>query len=376
MKKLVAFLLALTMMISGAAMAEPGISYEGTVVAGQTMPVSVPYGGRVRDLSLRQGDWVQEGDTLAAVDTTLNFAPVEGTIAGLYAEEGDATEAVTERYGALLYIEPTHRYTLDATSEKAYNSSENYFVHLGERVYLTCTADGSHQGTGIVSALTDTGYTVEVTGGDFYLSEKVDIYRDSAYAKESRIGRGTVARAKPVAVKGSGSVLKLHVANGDFVERGELLFETVEGTLDGLYAPGSQVLSPATGVIASVEKNAGDTVAKGDILAKISPANTFQVAFQVPEADLFTLREGQKVTMELYWDNEAGETFPGTIASISHMNVEQSGSQTGAGEKSEKKVYSAYVNFQPDERVRLGMTMIIYPLEEKESAEENEPEND
>ena len=37
-------------------------------------------------------------------------------------------------------------------------------------------------------------------------------------------------------IKGSGSILKMHIGNGDFVERGELLFETVTGTLDGLYA--------------------------------------------------------------------------------------------------------------------------------------------
>ncbi len=29
----------------------------------------------------------------------------------------------------------------------------------------------------------------------------------------------------------------MHVKAGDTVERGELLFETVTGTLDGLYAP-------------------------------------------------------------------------------------------------------------------------------------------
>ena len=67
--------------------------------------------------------------------------------------------------------------------------------------------------------------------------ETVSIYRRSDYAESSRIGRGTVAAAKVVPIKGSGSILKMHVANGDFVERGELLFETVTGGLDGLYDP-------------------------------------------------------------------------------------------------------------------------------------------
>ena len=68
----------------------------------------------------------------------------------------------------------------------------------------------------------------------------------------SRIGRGTVGRTKTVAVNAEGSVLKMHVKAGDTVERGELLFETVTGTLDGLYAPDKQVVSDTAGVIATV----------------------------------------------------------------------------------------------------------------------------
>ena len=356
MKKTIAWILVLVLCLSLgiAAHAESGLSYEGTVVAGDTVPVSVPFGGRIKTLSAKAGTWVREGDVLAEIATTLNYAPVEGTIAGLYAAEGDSTESVTERYGAVMYIEPTNRYLLEATSEKAYNSSENYFIHLGETVYLSCVADGSHTGTGIVSALTDKGYNIEVTGGNFVLNEKVDVFRSSSHTTESRIGRGTMTRAKPVAVKGAGSILKLHVKEGDFVERGELLFETVEGALDGLYAPDNRILSPATGVIATSEKNAGDNVAKGDTLLKITPEDSFQVQFQVPEADLFSLQEGQPVTMELYWDNAVDKTYSGVISRISHMSEEQK-------EETDRKYYTASVSFTPDSRIRLGMTVVIYP---------------
>ena len=117
----------------------------------------------------------------------------------------------------MLYIEPLHKYTIAATTDKAYNSSETHFIHLGETVYLSCVSDGSHYGTGIVSALTENGYNVEVTSGEFYISEKVGVYRDPDFAKESCLGRGTLEQAKPIAVKGSGSLLKIHVKNGDFV---------------------------------------------------------------------------------------------------------------------------------------------------------------
>ena len=366
MKKVFALLLAVLLGMSGFALAERDLSYDGTVVAGETIPVSVPFGGKVSDMTLRAGSWVREGDVIASLQTTLNYAPVEGTVTGLYAEAGDSAETVTERYGATLYIEPTHRYILEATSEKAYNTSENYYLHLGERVYLSCVADGTHKGTGMVSKLTENGFEIEVTGGEFYMGENVDIFRTEALERTSRIGRGTVKRAAPVAVKGSGSILKLHVANGDFVERGEVLFETVTGVLDGLYAPEQNILCPVTGVVASVEKNNGDMIEKGDALIKVIPAESFEVQFEVPEGDLFALSEGQAVTMELYWDNAAGGTYTGTIREISHINEEQK-------ESTDKKVYKAYVTFKPDERIRLGMTMILYPGAEAEEPAEAEP---
>ena len=214
--------------------------------------------------------------------------------------------------------------------------------------------DGSHKGTGMVAALTEDGYQIEVTGGDFYIGEKVDAYRKSDYARESCVGRGTVDRAKPVAVKGSGSAVRVHVANGDFVERGELLFETVEGVLDGLYAPDKQVLSPVSGIISSVEKNNGDSIAKGDTLMKILPTSSLQVEFDIPESDLFILEEGQKVRMELYWETESGKTYEGEILRISHIN------STVKEGTTERKTYKAYASITPDARIRAGMTVILY----------------
>ena len=351
MKKMIVWLLT-AMMILSCAYASEELSYEGTIVAGETVPIQVGFGGKVSNCQKRAGDLVREGEVLASIETTLNYAPIEGTISGLYVAEGDKAEDVTERYGASLYIEPTNRYVIEATTDKAFNSSENRYIHLGERLYLKCVTDGSHKGTGMVSALTEEGYKIEVTGGDFYMGEKVDAYRKSEYGKESCVGRGTVNRATPVAVKGEGSVLKIHVKNGDFVERGELLFETVTGVLDGLYAPGNQVLSPITGIISSVEKNNGETIDKGDTLMKVISRDSMQVEFEVPEADLFILKEGQAVNMELYWETENGKTYSGQIASIAHMNTAQN-------DESNRKTYTAYATIDADDRIRAGMTVIV-----------------
>ena len=165
--------------------------------------IAAPYGGIVQDVAVRVGDSVDIGDRIATVATTKVYAMTEGTISGVFANEGDAAADVKERYGALCYIEPINRFTLSASTEKAYNSSENRYIHIGETVYLSCTKDGTHQGRGVITAIdkeNEDKYTVEVTGGEFYMGETVAIYRDSAYSKESRIGRGTVGRTPPVAV--------------------------------------------------------------------------------------------------------------------------------------------------------------------------------
>ena len=354
-----AALLTAGLLAAGAASAEASLSYNGVVVAGETLPVAALFGGKVAEVMVRTGDLIRKGDEIVQIATTLNYAPLEGTITGIYAAEGDDAGSIGERYGAVLYIKPTNRYTLAATTEKAYNKSENKYVHLGETVYLSCTSDGTHRGTGLVSALTDTGYNVEVTGGDFYMGETVGIYRESSYAAESRIGRGTVGRTAPVAVKGTGSILKMHVENGDFVERGELLFETVDGVLDGLYAPDCVIASPLSGVVASVDVSAGAAVSKGDSVVKIYPSDSMQIEISVPEEDLTELKEGQAVDIEFYWDIDETKTYTGTIASISHLSE-----KAAEGERSDKTYYKAYVTFTPDENVRLGMSVIVYPTDD------------
>ncbi len=350
------------------ALADYEMAYEGTVVIQDSVPVAAPYGGRVAEVLVRKGDLVQEGDVIARIATTPVYAPLEGTVSGIYAAEGDSAASITERYGAVLYIEPLHKYKITATTDKAYNTSENKYIHLGETVYLSCTADGSHYGTGLVTALTDSGYTVEVTGGEFYIGEKVGIYRQSDYAKESCIGRGTVGRTSPVAVKESGSILKIHVENGDFVERGELLYETVSGDLDGLYAPQGNITAPFTGIVASVDVSAGGNASKNDTLVKLYPVSEMQIAFTVPESDLTSIAVGDPVTVEFDWTNEDTTTTTGTIASVSHIGETE-------GENSSNLIYRAYANFSPIGDIRLGMNVTLYPSRGEGAEAENQVEN-
>ncbi len=327
--------------------------FDGYVTGGETISVLAPFGGIVDDVAIQAGDRVTMGDVIATIQTTKVYASVDGTISGVFGREGDQTDGITERYGAVLYIEPVNKYTITASTEKAYDRSENKFIHIGEKVYLKCTADGTHQGTGIVTGVLEEGkYTIEVNAGEFMLQETVNIFRKSDYASSSRVGRGTVAAATPVAVKGSGSILKLHVKNGDSVERGQLLFETVDGALDGLYSPGAQIVATASGIVASMDAGAGEAVSKGGKIATIYPDDALQVEIPVAESDLGSIYVGMPVTIEFSWDLELQTRFDGIVTRISYLNT--------AAEGSAEPSYVAYVAFTPDAHVRLGMTVLVY----------------
>ena len=330
----------------------------GQVTAQTTQVIAAPYGGLVENVRVRVGDMIHIGDPIATLETTKVYAQTEGTVSGVFANEGDNAKGIEQRYGALVYIEPINRFTLACSMEKAYNSSENRYLHIGEKVYLRCTKDRSHQGWGVLTAIDaedENNFTVEVTGGAFYMGETVNIYRDSAYNGKSCIGRGTVGRTQTVAITGEGSVLRMHVRPGDTVERGELLFETVSGTLDGLYAPDKQVVSDAAGVIATVDAGNGATVEKDAKIATIYPNNAMQIKMVISEADLMDVTVGGKAEIEFNWDADSGKRFEGTISSISYLSEKQSD-----GAASQSAQYVAYVDFTPDETVRIGMTVIVY----------------
>ena len=79
------------------------ITFQGNVVSSRTIAVNAPFGGIVDELNLRKGDPVQIGSPVATIRTTKVFAEMDGTVSGIFAREGDQTEGITERSGAVMY---------------------------------------------------------------------------------------------------------------------------------------------------------------------------------------------------------------------------------------------------------------------------------
>lgn len=354
MKKALIFFLALLLI---PALSLAVTTFEGSVVSGEVVSVTAPFGGTVSNFSLRAGSRINVGDVVATIATDKVYATADGTIAGVFAQVGDSVENVISRYGAVMYIVPEHKYTISADIEKAYNSAETKYVNIGETLYMSCTSDGAHTAVGVVTAASDTTYTVETISGELLMEESVYLYRSPNYTSKTRVGRGTVGRTPEISINGSGSILRFHVKDGDKVSRGDLLFETVTGEFDGLYATGNEIVSDIGGIIASVDTAAGKSINKGDTVLTVYTMDSLQIEISINEYDLVSIKEGDTVSLSFNYDESNIMQTTGTVSMISHLSNSESGSEAN---------YPAYIDFTPNENIRIGMTVSVSTLDGEE----------
>ena len=327
------------LVLTGAARAE--IALSGTVAAREAAAVTADIGGSVEEVFVRAGDRVEAGDVVATVALTGIYAPADGTVRGIMAEAGDSAGET------VLSIAPLSKYTVTADISDAYDSAANKHVTVGETVYMECSRDGSHVAVGRVVKAEGSAFTVEVTGGELYMEETVYIYRDEDHSSSARIGSGTVSRTAELAVSGTGRVAEVYVSEGEAVERGQLLFTCVEADTVEDALSGGEIRSTASGVVASVAAQAGQQAAVGSTVLTVYPTEGFCVELSVEEADLAAVNVGDSVRLSFDFDAEGALTCEGTVTEISYL-----GESTEAG-----TVYTAWVDFDPPEDVRLGMTV-------------------
>ena len=349
-KKLLALLMAAMLMLPAFALASE--EFEGNVTAADTVTVTAPYGGTVKSIALREGALISAGDTVATMETTQALAPEDGTVRGIFAQVGDTLDKAT-----VLYLSPVSKYTITCSIGAAYPDIDNTYVRIGETVYIKCKPDGTHKAVGVITAVDGSNFTVQTTGGELYLEETVYIYRSDAYTYASRIGSGTVGRTAELAVTGSGSLLSLAVADGDSVERGQLLFETVDGTVDPLANFSANVTSDVSGVIAAIKVAAGDKVSKGDVLLTVYQQNSYIIEFSVDEDLLGTVKTGDTVNISFHWNEDDGQTVQGTVTGISY--VSEASSATTDTTATSSTQYTGYARFTADDTVRLGMSVTV-----------------
>ena len=367
-KCILSALISAALLLSACAMADT-ITFTGIVTASETYEVYAPIGGTVEKVEGEVGQRVKPDDVIVRLSTTKVYAEESGTVTGVFGQPGDNAETVAEKYGAVMVIEGESVYSIAASTDNAYNSTATKFVHVGENVYLSCYSDGKHTGTGVITAIEGTDYTVRVTSGEFLIGETVNIYRGDSAVSTQRIGRGTLNRLSPTAVTGTGSIVSFAVSAGDTVGRGDLLFETLDGSFDGLYMSGSDIAAGIEGTISQVSAQQGGKIEKDSVVAVLYPESAMRVEAQIEEANLASVAVGDPVSIELVWNQDEEVTYNGTIAMISA--IADSGA-TDAADGDSAVTYTVYIDFTPDENTRYGMSAVVTTLDAEEAVEETE----
>ena len=301
-----------------AAPARAQVSLDGKVEYGQSVTQFAKSGGTAASVSVQAGAYVEAGDVLATLSVTPVFAPCDGTVEILFAGEGESADTTTQKYGGVLSIIPENRYVVYPTAEYAYQSVRATHIVVGQVVYMKCTVDGSHRGTGIITDIDGEIFTVEATGGSFYNGETVYVYMEADYGAADRLGKGTVVATAAQTVAAEGDVSKLYVREGDFVEKGQRLFETLAALPDGDGGGDALALTAeVAGYVTTVYAAAGDGIQRDAPLAEICPADGLVASARVSEPDVASVRggDGAAVTIEL-----AEETLRlrGTVLDVSY----------------------------------------------------------
>ncbi len=325
------------------------IMMPGTVTAGRTVTVLAPFGGMLEEVLVKKGDFVSAQDLLFSLTTTKVYAPADGVVRSLSAQVGDDATFLQERYGALLYLEPTATFLIKTDTKNAYSADANQIIHVGETVYIGSRNTADRVGMGRVITVSGSSYTVEVTGGNLTLGENVVIYRDAAFSMESKIGTGKTELNTPVSISSTGVIFALHVTQGQEVKRGDLLLETVTGQTVYNPYPTNKILSGYAAVVATVDVNLGATVTQNQVMATLYPIDGFEVSVPVLESDLSEITVGDNVRVELanFFDEEP---FEGKVTKISGLSSTD-------GDEPE---YTVTVAFTARGIVRPGMNVNVY----------------
>lgn len=342
LKRRILAVLALALLCAGA---RAEVIVDGTVDFGPTQTDLAAMGGAVKYVYVRAGDYVQAGEPVAALGLNRVYAPCDGTVETIFADEGESADDAVEKYGSALTLLPENLYTVYVTAEDAYSSVRTGLISSGQEVYLKCTRDGSHRGAGIITEIDGEIYCVETTGGAFYNGETVYVYMEPDYDSTDRIGKGTIVASEDVGVSASGDVAKLYVDVGDFVEKGQLLMETL-GALPEDGAAGDYLLTAgAEGHVKAVYAEANADIDRGDLLMEICPAEGLCVTGLVPEADVTSIHVGDvaNVSIELV---EEVLRVRGQVEAVSYLPEAMTDGGSG---------YAIRVSFAPDDRIVPGL---------------------
>ena len=327
MKKFVALTLVFSLLMMASSAFAASISLSGTVISLGEETILSPRGGTVDSVLIQPGQNVEAGERLAVMKTKKVYAQTDGVVR-LFGEVGDTAEMITSQYGAVAYIEPLTPYTVQASTKTADASEDNKFVHPGSTVYLRAVENMNHTGTGTVTSVSGGSFTVVLSSGLFDKNDTANVYRDPNFIPATRLGKGSITLVDPIAYIAEGVIAAYAVQDGAKVKKGDVLFETLEGSYEGVGENLTEICSPVKGTVVSLNVSKGSSISAGSAVATIYPDEDIRIQASVSESDIAYLHKGDTVMAEFFYLNNGTVTVRGTVESISRIGAASADSET------------------------------------------------
>ena len=180
----------------------------------------------------------------------------------------------------------------------------------------------------------------------------ISIYRQSSYINNSLIGRGTAELSTSTVYTGTGYLVRWHVENGQQVSKGDLLYESMEGSFDLTAENLDQIIAPQSGVIATVSTGKGKVASADEELFIFYPDSGLRIQASVMESELQQVNVGDKVQIILPTHTGSDQPLTGTVEKIS-LTAEE------ATETTCEASYAVYIITDAVDALRYGMNVTV-----------------
>ena len=278
----------------------------GTLEAGDPEDINIPVDVKIEELYVKNGDFVQEGDPLAAVDkvsvmtaiteiqnsmstvrkqmesasdekaATEVSATAGGRVKLVYAKEGDRVESVMLEHGALAVLSLDSKLCVRLTVDSPLTTGESVTVTLADGKEVTGRVESNLSGE-IVVTIQDKGYqvgqtvTVENTG-----TGTLEIH--SPWKATAFAGTVSIAYAQPEQTLGAGAAL-FALKDTDYTAQRETLAQThreYEELLQKLFKmyESGVISAPCDGLISGIDKDSAHLMAAQAEEIVAQPLNT------------------------------------------------------------------------------------------------------
>lgn len=349
MKKLIALLLVLLSLMS-IALADVDLNQysvtNASVQAVNHVDLTAPCAGTLLPFGIESGDMTESGDVLFTLMTMDVFAAEDGEVTALFVEPGDDAAAAMNRFGSLGAMDPDAAQLLNCSTTGAYNDDDNKILHVGETLYFKSAKTGGDKGTGRVTSVSSSGYTVEILSGKFSSGESMNLYRDSNYNLSDCVGKGVVVQRAPLTFSAAGLVTEVCVHSGDKVKAGDRILSVLPGTSERSVSP--DIAAPGSGVIGTIAVAPGQQVWKGALLCRIYLTDELEITADVDEMDLKNLNVGSQVYVTV--DTAKNNIISGQITRISSLGIIRGNAA----------YYTVHVSLPKGSSLMLGQSASLY----------------